>query len=158
MTLDRDPLQTIIAVFLDAEQRGELIDREALIDQHQEHADSLRAFFAEHDHMKRAADLEQPTLQPQPVREDPTLPPQVAEPGEEPTFVPATIAVEPTIGDNVRYFGDYELLEEIARGGMGVVFKARQVNLSRIVALKLMALPFTCRVEVKFIMLTMVHH
>src|SRR5215813_9891061 len=61
--------------------------------------------------------------------------PQTDHPPAEPH-----IKTAPVLAKLLGELGDYELLEEVGRGGQGVVFRARQKSLNRIVALKVIGL------------------
>ena len=98
-------------------------------------------FFAEQDRLQRFAAPLRPVAQAAELA-GPTLP--IGEATDEGGADPerghrggGTAAGLPG-GPRIRYFGDYELVAEIARGGMGVVYRARQVSLNRPVALKML--------------------
>ena len=97
----------MIAAYLEAIEAGNRPDRASLSARHPDLAAELASFFANQDHIAR---LTAP------------LHPGMAQERDE---------------GRLRYFGDYELIELIAAGGMGVVYKARQVSLNRLLALKM---------------------
>ena len=121
-------LDSVIADYLTAVQSNGSSDRQQLLQQHPELADSLRDFFADQDHFEQVAG---------PLRE-------VLSDGQANSrsgwqfstqVYPARSAVS-VLPSGYR-FGDYQLVEEIARGGMGVVYRARQISLGRPVAIKM---------------------
>jgi WD40 repeat protein len=107
-------LSGVIADYLLAVDAGRAPDRDELLTRHPHLAAELRAFFADQDALERVAE---------PLRADAAPPPEPAPP----------LGIDET----VTYMGDYELRGELGRGGMGVVYRARQVSLNRPVALKM---------------------
>src|SRR4051812_19839512 len=112
-------LHEILAEYLQAVDAGQHPVRQEFLSRHPELAEDLREFFANQDQADKF-----------------TGPLRPAAESNEPTLATTGPAV-PGPGATVHYFGDYELLEPIARGGMGVIYVARQGSLNRVVALKM---------------------
>ena len=109
-----DLLDRLADAFAERFRRGERPSLKEYTDRYPELADDIRALFP------ALVDLEQADEVRQEGAEDPSE-------SEPPPPAPA-----------VEHVGDYRVLREIGRGGMGVVYEAEQVSLGRRVALKIL--------------------
>jgi serine/threonine protein kinase len=115
-------LTEVLLAYLEARQAGEMSDRGQILAAHPDIQQELEDFFACNDEVERlAAGLQNPI--------------------ELELQVQSTDEPIPDIGQ----LGDFRLLREIGRGGMGVVYEAEQVSLRRRVALKV--LPFAAALD-----------
>jgi WD40 repeat protein len=126
-TGDREQrLHDVLAAYYEADEIGLAPDRRSLAQCHPEFAADLAEFFEAQDRVRDvAASFRAASCVPAP-------------PVRQSLTVPDAGSGTHSDGQDGPVFGDYELLATIAHGGMGIVYRARQRSLNRLVALKVL--------------------
>ncbi|MGI9471130.1 MAG: serine/threonine-protein kinase [Rubripirellula sp.] len=130
---DSDAFQDLLVECLDAIQEGHAIDLEELRRQHPDHADSISEFLENHKLFQQAIGEIRPSMTQVAISPDART--RVRRGASGSTFWSLAGLKD---REFPIPFGEYSLLREIDRGGMGIVFKALHINLNRVVALKIM--------------------
>ncbi|HKB35488.1 MAG TPA: serine/threonine-protein kinase, partial [Gemmataceae bacterium] len=125
-TTERDQLlDDVVVAYLEAVEAGQPPDAQPWLARYPGLAAELAEFFADQAKVKGWTEpLRGLTSEPETAADDPLQTLSGKESSGATVTAPARL-------------DDYELLEEIARGGMGVVYRARHVRLQRVVALKM---------------------
>jgi serine/threonine protein kinase len=132
---DRDQrLEEVLLAYLEAAQAGWAPDRRQVLAAYPDLRADLEEFFAANDAVERRA---------APLRAARDISGGGGAHGPGPVLGGDAGAPEPALGQ----LGDFRLLREIGRGGMGTVYEAVQISLDRRVALKV--LPFAAALDTK---------
>lgn len=121
----QERLADLLDEFLLAQERGDRLDVTRVLDDHADLAPIFRVYLQSLGMLQKVAQWDE----------------------ENKSLAPTLGSSVFTGNDTRRRIGEYELIREVGRGGMGVVYEARQLSLGRTVALKV--LPFVASLDAK---------